>query len=86
MGLPARQHGFDKLAAGQTLQVRTLVDVPAGKTLTVSYVPLYDPRPARRDNLRQQRGLAACGCERCAVPIEQSNDRFLEVSGAVGDE
>ncbi|GAB4814965.1 hypothetical protein N2152v2_002011 [Parachlorella kessleri] len=66
------------VVSGQTLQVRTLGDVPAGMPLTVSYVPLYDPRPARRDNLRQQRGLPACGCERCAVPIEQSNDRFLE--------
>ncbi len=59
--------------------MRTLVDVPAGTPLNVSYVPLYEPRAARRDHLRQQRAMPACGCLRCAQPLEESSDRLLEV-------
>lgn len=59
--------------------MRTLVDVPAGTPLSVSYVPLYETRTVRRHALTQQRALPPCTCLRCEQPIEESTDRLLEV-------
>ncbi|PSC73293.1 SET domain-containing [Micractinium conductrix] len=62
---------------GQTMYVRTIVDVPAGAQLTVCHVQAYDPRPVRQAALLQERGLK-CACERCSEPLAKSTDRFLE--------
>ncbi len=40
-------------AAGQTMYVRTIVDVPAGAQLTVCHAQAYDPRPVRQAALLQ---------------------------------
>jgi hypothetical protein len=62
---------------GPLLRVRTIVDVPAGTPLTVTYVPWTEPRSSRQQALRVERQLS-CACERCSEPLESSNDRFLE--------
>lgn len=62
---------------GQTMHVRTVVDVVAGQQLTLCHAPQYEPRPVRQAALLQERGLA-CACERCIEPLATSTDRFLE--------
>lgn len=58
--------------------MRTLVDLPAGTPLTVSYISLYEPRGIRHHQLLQQRAQVGCGCPRCSEPLEVSVDRMLE--------
>ncbi|KAL4434829.1 hypothetical protein ABPG77_005356 [Micractinium sp. CCAP 211/92] len=62
---------------GQTMYVRTIVDVPAGAQLTVCHAQAYDPRPVRQAALLQERGIK-CACERCSEPLAKSTDRYLE--------
>ena len=67
------------LAAGTVQYVYAVRDVKKGEQLCVHYTNLHEPRRVRQETLLQAR-FFSCACERCSVPIEQSVDRFLEVT------
>ena len=57
-------------------------NIKKDEQLCVHYTNLHEPRRVRQELLLQAR-FFSCACERCSVPIEQSVDRFLEVSAFV---
>ncbi|KAK9816487.1 hypothetical protein WJX72_000903 [[Myrmecia] bisecta] len=64
-------------ATGKEMAVRTTRDVKAGEQLCVSYINLFEMRPVRQRQLLATK-FFRCQCERCAQPLPQSTDRFLE--------
>eukprot|EP00771_Trimastix_marina_P000074 gnl/Trimastix_PCT/1078.p1 GENE.gnl/Trimastix_PCT/1078~~gnl/Trimastix_PCT/1078.p1 ORF type:complete len:527 (+),score=95.18 gnl/Trimastix_PCT/1078:1100-2680(+) len=52
-------------------------NIQAGEQLFLSYTRFAKPRRTRRARLRAC-WLFDCACDRCAAPIERSEDRFLE--------
>ena len=67
------------VAAGTVQYVYAVHDIKKGDQLCVHYTSLYEPRRVRQQALLQEK-FFTCACERCSIPIEQSIDRFLEVT------
>lgn len=67
------------MIAGTVQYVYAVRDIKKGEQLCVHYTNLHEPRRVRQEMLQQAR-FFSCACERCAVPIERSVDRFLEVT------
>lgn len=64
--------------AGQEMQVRAMTDIKEGEQLCVAYVSLTEDRLSRQRDLLETKHFT-CGCPRCAEPIQESKDRWLEV-------
>ncbi|CAH0483102.1 unnamed protein product [Peronospora belbahrii] len=64
-------------AGDSILEVRALRDIEEGEELTLSYIDIDVERHERRKELRDTKHFD-CFCERCAVPLSESVDRYLE--------
>ena len=67
------------MSAGTVQYVYAVRDIKKGDQLCVHYTSLFEPRRVRQQALLQEK-FFTCACERCSLPIEDSVDRFLEVT------
>ena len=71
-------YDYGQTAADCQMVMRLVRDVEVGEQLTFSYANLYEPRPVRHAHLRSTYMIDQCLCSRCAVPYDQSPDRYLD--------
>ncbi|CAH0488381.1 unnamed protein product [Peronospora farinosa] len=64
-------------AGDSIMEVRALRDINEGEEFTLSYIDIDVERDERREELRKTKHFE-CRCERCAAPLSESIDRFLE--------
>lgn len=58
--------------------MRTITAVQSNTELTYAYTNMYEKRSARHNYLKQMYYIDQCQCDRCTIPLEQSNDRYIE--------
>lgn len=58
-------------------EVRALRDIKEGDEITLSYIDIDKERAERRKELRETKHFD-CQCGRCAAPLSESVDRYLE--------
>ncbi|RLN83236.1 hypothetical protein BBJ28_00017077 [Nothophytophthora sp. Chile5] len=59
------------------MEVRALRDLEEGEEITLSYIDIDKERGERHKELRETKHFD-CECERCAIALAESVDRFLE--------
>ncbi|GMF19105.1 unnamed protein product [Phytophthora fragariaefolia] len=59
------------------MEVRALREIQEGEEITLSYIDIDKERAERRKELRETKHFD-CHCERCATPLSESVDRYLE--------
>ncbi|KAG7399214.1 hypothetical protein PHYBOEH_009380 [Phytophthora boehmeriae] len=64
-------------AGGGVMEVRALRDIEEGEEIVLSYIDIDKERAERRKELRDTKHFD-CQCKRCAAPLKESVDRYLE--------